>query len=67
MHWREAQRNFKIVYWKKVLKETGSVSEASRKVGIHRTHLHKVLKDLGIETPLHRKPHRGNWGNLVNR
>lgn len=51
-------------YWERTLAEAGSVSKAAKVKGVHRTHLHKMLRSLGLRSP---QPHNvgpGNWGDL---
>jgi DNA-binding NtrC family response regulator len=47
--YQTALREFKIVYWTRMLEECqGSVSEAARRAGCPRTWLHKKLDELGL-------------------
>lgn len=51
-------------YWSKVLTDAGTVSKAARLKGVHRTHLHKILRSIGIRSPRPKDVHAGNWGDL---
>lgn len=49
-------------YWAKTLADAGGVSQAARLKGVNRTHLHAMMRTLGIKGP---KPKAvGNWGGL---
>jgi hypothetical protein len=49
MSYYDDLRQFKLAYWKHALESTkGSVTQAARVSGLDRTHLCKILKDLGL-------------------
>ncbi len=51
LNYKEARREFEIEYLKAKLEENdGNISKTAEQVGMERSHLHKKLKTLGIET-----------------
>ncbi|MCZ7582952.1 MAG: hypothetical protein M5R36_06240 [Deltaproteobacteria bacterium] len=49
--WREAKANFERIYLMRKLSENGgNVSRTAEAIGVERTHLHRRIKALGIET-----------------
>lgn len=48
-NYKEAERNFKIEYFRKLLTQNnGNISKAAKLAGISRQTLHKILKELGL-------------------
>lgn len=45
----QAENNFRRAYILKVLRKTKSKSEAAKVLGVNRTHLYKIMAQLGIE------------------
>lgn len=46
-------------YLRTMLDRHGSVSRTAGVIGLNRTHMHNLMRKLGIETP--NPAHRGNW------
>jgi len=49
-------------YWRRALTEAGGVAQAARAKGLNRSHLHTILKNIGVSGPAPRRS--GSWGDL---
>lgn len=50
MTYAQAQRRWKIRYWRKLLEaHHGSVIDVARAAGVNRTYLHKLVHDYGLD------------------
>ena len=56
---REAEKRIALGY---LVKADWNITKAAKLAGYNRTHLHRKIKELGIERPI--PTHRGNWQEL---
>jgi transcriptional regulator of acetoin/glycerol metabolism len=62
----QAVEVFKRAYWNELLDACGGcVTEASRRSGVHRQHIYKILRRLGVKHPcISTGARRGVWYGL---
>lgn len=71
MTYREELLQFRRKYWTDLLARCQqNVSMVARESGVNRTHLYRMIDELGIPFEKGRESrrgcHKGNWGDLTN-